>query len=439
MTRTLIWLWVCATLAACAAGGRVGPESTDTGSGNEQGLAFAEASTPQPDGQPPHQESGVNPGLEQGVAQPDTLGAVDHDGDGHCAPGAADPLGKCKGFSDCDDNDKARYPGAPETCADVGVDNDCDNDSQEVDLDGDGVSDLGTQCKKGLPGICDQGSRHCKQGQLVCMGKFAVGQVKESCNGQDDDCDGSKDNGQLCADGHTCGGKVGCRCKGAAACGAGQGCCASGCKQLNSDTSNCGACGSQCGPGEACSSGRCRCGSTYGPPGGGPACTGSSCTGNSCTTCSSSKNLATQASASSTGGGSSAKGYGPELMNDGTLQSTCKFHWINAGSSLSGGKWLRYSWPSAVTIGRVWFDTAPLAKTCTSGGTGGRTLAGGQLQYLSGGKWKTVGIITSRTSDWSYSFNKVTTTQLRLYHAHATSAAGQKSNPMIFEWRVFCK
>ncbi len=33
----------------------------------------------------------------------------------------------------------------------------------------------------------------------------------------------------------------------------------------------------------------------------------------------------------------------------------------------------------------------------------------------------------------------MTTTKLRLYNAVATSVTGFKQNPVIFEWRVFCK
>ena len=309
-------------------------------------------------------------------------------------------------------------------------------------MDLDGVNDLGKACKVGLPGICGDGTRGCKQGQLICKGKSAVGQISEACNGKDDDCNGAKDDGQLCANGNQCAGAAGCKCNGSLQCSGAAKCCPTGCKNTSLDSNNCGACNASCGPGEYCSGGRCRCGSTAGSVGGGPACKGTTCQGSQCgAPCSSTKNLATGAAATSSGGGLSSKGYGPDKMNDGFLESACasqKFCWISASNKLSGGKWIQYSWSKPVTIGRVWFDTQSIkGGGCSS--AAGRTLAGGRLQYRSGSSWKTLTTVTGRTGDWSASFGKVTTNQLRLYDAHATNVTGQKSNPLIYEWRVFCK
>ena len=68
----------------------------------------------------------------------------------------------------------------------------------------------------------------------------------------------------------------------------------------------------------------------------------------------------------------------------------------------------------------------------------GRTLAGGDLQYwdATSSSWVTIGTITGKVDDWSYSFTQVTTTKLRLYGAHAINS-GVKMNPVIFEWQVF--
>ena len=431
-----------ALLCSCA-GARKAPTWDDSSQLTEQGTITTElgsgfdAITEFPDaGIPREVGTSPNPDLIQGA---EAGGPVDSDGDGHCAPGTSDPGGKCVSLNDCNDNDKKVYPGALESCNDVGTDNDCDGDKAEVDLDQNGVNDLGSACKKGLPGICDAGTRHCKQGQLVCDGKYAIGQISEACNGQDDDCNGTTDDGQLCANGNSCQGAVGCRCNGGQQCSGTKHCCAGGCKSVNVDTLNCGACNANCGPGETCDNGRCRCGSTLGAKGGGAVCSKNTCINGQCgTPCNPSVNLAPQATGTSSGGGAGT--YGPGKMNDGYLQSSCssqKFCWISAGSSLSGGKWIQYTWPKAVTLGRVWFDTVPYTGGCAT--SSGRTLAGGRLQYRSGSSWKTLGTATGKIGDWSLSFKSVTTNQLRLYDAHATSVTGQKSNPVIIEWRAFCQ
>ena len=444
-TRSLLPLVPLALLISCA-GARKAPTWDDASAFTEQGslvkeqgvagdtlYEFPDAGIPREAGTTAHD---LIPGAEG------TTGPVDQDGDGHCAKGTSDPGGKCKSFGDCDDTDKKVHPGAQETCNDVGTDNDCDGDKAEVDMDLDGINDLGAACKVGLPGICDLGTNGCKLGQLVCKGSYAVGQISEACNGKDDDCNGIKDDGQLCANGNQCAGAAGCRCNGGLQCSGAANCCATGCKNTSVDTINCGACNVTCGPGEYCSSGRCRCGAKAGSVGGGPACVGTTCVGGQCgTPCNPKTNLATGASATSSGGGVTSIGYGPNKMNDGYLQSACttqKYCWFTAGSKLAGGKWIQYSWSKAVTIGRVWFDTQP-----ASGGgcstSSGRTLAGGRLQYRSGSSWKTLATVTGKTGDWSVSFGKVTTTQLRLYDAHATSTTGQKSNPIVYEWRVYCQ
>lgn len=361
----------------------------------------------------------------------------DRDGDGHCPSGAVDPKSVCKSFRDCDDTDPTRYPSAKETCANEGVDNDCDGDAKEVDENGDGKNDLAASCSTGLPGVCAFGKRACGPGdKLVCSATVKVGQRSETCNGLDDDCDKTPDNGSLCTKGNTCEGKSGCRCNGSSACSGSAHCCSSGCRDLSRDESNCGKCGVSCGSGETCSSSRCTCGSTTGSVGGGAVCSGGSqCVGGSCLSCNSTVNLAPQATAYSSGGGGGS--YGPQQMNDGRMQgSTCDFHWVSATSS-PGGKWVEYRWSSAVQIGRIAIDTLRLLPTsCTT--TAGRTLAGATVQVYSGGRWVTVTSTSGRSDDWTLSFSPRTTTRLRLYDVRAPNY-GFAQNPAIFEWRVFCK
>jgi hypothetical protein len=79
---------------------------------------------------------------------------ADGDGDGY---GSGSPFNACDAPSpshvavagDCDDGSAAVYPGAPETCATIGTDNDCDGDTADAtdpstwyaDSDGDGYGD----------------------------------------------------------------------------------------------------------------------------------------------------------------------------------------------------------------------------------------------------------------------------------------------------------
>jgi len=115
--------------------------------------------------------------------------AVDRDGDEHFGLGC--------GGDDCDDDDPARYGGAPELCD--GLDNDCD-DLVEEDQDGDGCYDLGfcpdegDDCDDSDPSIhpgasevCDGKDNNCVDGINDEEDTDADGFVEESCGG--DDCD----------------------------------------------------------------------------------------------------------------------------------------------------------------------------------------------------------------------------------------------------------
>ncbi|MFN7133017.1 MAG: hypothetical protein ACK4N5_13125, partial [Myxococcales bacterium] len=79
------------------------------------------------------------------------------------------------------------------SCANVGVDDDCDGDKTELT---DGVH-VGDNCDSGNPGICRAGARACEGGQVVC--RQARPASVESCQNlfTDDDCNGDPNGPEL--------------------------------------------------------------------------------------------------------------------------------------------------------------------------------------------------------------------------------------------------
>jgi hypothetical protein len=103
--------------------------------------------------------------------------STDVDGDGHSAPGSC-----ALPNQDCDDADPGRFPANPEVCD--GVDNDCANgvdDGLSVDADGDGHY---------LAGSCLGPADDCDDSDAT-----AYPGNPELCDGLDNDCDGSVDEG----------------------------------------------------------------------------------------------------------------------------------------------------------------------------------------------------------------------------------------------------
>ncbi len=131
-------------------------------------------------------------------------------------------------------------------------------------------------------GVCRAGCTTVVDGGSECRGE--VQPSDEICNGADDDCDGTPDEGFTldttdqcgscdthCAVGEECCGSSGGghECANLSSspdhcgdcgtrCDAGQACCgALGCIDVQEDESNCGACGNVCGAGLECCGGRC--------------------------------------------------------------------------------------------------------------------------------------------------------------------------------------
>jgi hypothetical protein len=162
----------------------------------------------------------------------------------------------------------------PETCANTGVDDDCDGELDNIPLDGANCTLRSTG-----KGACKTGATwQCKDGVQTCIDAASAA---ERCDGQnvDEDCDGKVDEGfMLASDGNNCG-ACGVTCGGSLRCCAGhcvnttvsndhcsscntrctgQTCCSSSCADTTSDPNNCGTCGHVCsGLLKGCTNGVC--------------------------------------------------------------------------------------------------------------------------------------------------------------------------------------
>jgi hypothetical protein len=76
-------------------------------------------------------------------------------------------------------------PASPEICD--GKDNNCDGTTDNNPVD------TGASCSTGKPGVCAAGTQKCISAVLTCVSNLQP--AAETCNGLDDDCDGTVDNG----------------------------------------------------------------------------------------------------------------------------------------------------------------------------------------------------------------------------------------------------
>ena len=136
----------------------------------------------------------------------DTLPAesCDQDGDGYCREAMGNmPGGDCcdrPGDVGCGDatmmpDPGSIYPGAPETCGDLGIDNNCNLDTEDVD-------DRHEICETGicfeLSCRCFVGHYDCQAGELQCVAD-ATPALDEPCNGVDDNCNRAEDIDDIAA------------------------------------------------------------------------------------------------------------------------------------------------------------------------------------------------------------------------------------------------
>lgn len=129
------------------------------------------------------------------------------------------------------------------------VDNDCDGEVNEDFNVGDPCSAGVGECKVNGTFVCktDKSGTECSaQPKLPAT---------ESCNDKDDNCNGVKDDGQLCTDGQSC-------TAGTCVCPTGTTLCGQNCRALQEDEANCGGCTTQsasfaCDAGKVCTAGVC--------------------------------------------------------------------------------------------------------------------------------------------------------------------------------------
>ena len=79
-----------------------------------------------------------------------------------------------------------------------------DNDFDDLTTFVTGISCAGGggKCQTGTPGVCADGTLQCQGGALQCLP--LVGPSNETCDGFDNDCNGSVDDGDLCPAGEVC-------------------------------------------------------------------------------------------------------------------------------------------------------------------------------------------------------------------------------------------
>jgi len=115
---------------------------------------------------------------------------LDSDTDGFGDAGSSlvtcpQPSGYVADCTDCNDADFDINPSAPELCDNV--DNNCNTNIDE------GNPESGQSCDTGVPGVCAVGTTTCQAGSLACP--QIVFPSAEVCDGLDNNCDGTVDDG----------------------------------------------------------------------------------------------------------------------------------------------------------------------------------------------------------------------------------------------------
>lgn len=196
---------------------------------------------------------------DDGIADDDNCdGEIDEDCD--CTPGEdrpcySGPAGThenapcqtgtqmCLGTGLWDSTCMGEVVPADETCANEGVDDDCDGMADDVPMRGFACEDPDAD------GRCATGTFVCVNGALECM---TPEPREETCDSTDDDCMGGVDEGFNLQDDELNCGTCGTECTAAEPT-----CCQGSCANTDSDEMHCGTCGHQCGSGYTCCGGTC--------------------------------------------------------------------------------------------------------------------------------------------------------------------------------------
>ena len=124
---------------------------------------------------------GAGCSIDREGLRPIEAAAVDAGGV-ECPPGTVDANG--------DPDDGCEYACTPTSPSEElcdGMDNDCDPSTE----DGSDDPGIGIECDGGDDDMCPEGTTLCTGGRMVC--EDPTGNSRETCNGEDDDCDGTVD------------------------------------------------------------------------------------------------------------------------------------------------------------------------------------------------------------------------------------------------------
>jgi hypothetical protein len=132
----------------------------------------------------------------------------------------------------------------PESCANLGADDDCNGEQDDIPK-------LGAPCfDPSKQGSCRSGTWQCAGSALHCV---TMGELPELCDAVDQDCDGDGYNGYDLGSSATCGPNC-------TPCGGDERCCGGAClpvARFAQDEANCGECGRRCASAQFCCQGEC--------------------------------------------------------------------------------------------------------------------------------------------------------------------------------------